>query len=127
MNFLFSFPNGSLLGLPQALARRWGLSSFPWLVLGIGFAVMCGCATSFSPRPVAEVPFEARAQTQVQDGLTVTAAVPTAEEAEAIYGFDLASKRMQAVWIQVKNEEDLPYWFLPSGLDPEYFSASEAA
>ena len=96
--------------------------------LFLAFAViLSGCATSFSPRPVAEVPFKARAQTQVQDGLTVTVAVPTADEAEEIYGVDLTDKGMQPVWIQVKNGEDLPYWFLPSGLDPEYFSASEAA
>jgi hypothetical protein len=96
------------------------------LVLALA-VLLSGCAASFSPRPVAEVPFKARAQTQVQDGLTVTVAVPTAEEAEAIYGLDLAYKGMQAVWIQVKNEEDFPYWFLPSGLDPTYYSASEAA
>jgi len=96
------------------------------LVLALA-VLLSGCATSFSPRPVAEVPFKARAQTQVQDGLTVTVAVPTAEEAEAIYGVDLADKGMQAVWIQVKNEEDFPYWFLPSGLDPTYYSASEVA
>ena len=34
---------------------------------------------------------------------------------------------MQPVWVEVKNEEELPYWFLPSGLDPAYYSASEAA
>jgi hypothetical protein len=34
---------------------------------------------------------------------------------------------MQPVWIDVKNEENDPYWLLPSGLDPAYFSASEAA
>lgn len=34
---------------------------------------------------------------------------------------------MQPLWIQVKNGEDLPYWFFPSGLDPAYFSASEGA
>jgi hypothetical protein len=90
-------------------------------------AVVSGCAASFSPRPVAEVPFKALAQTQVRGGLTVTVAVPTAEEAEAIYGVDLAEKEMQAVWIQVRNEEEVPYWFLPSGLDPAYFSAAEAA
>ena len=100
----------------------------PLFGLCLAFAVVAsGCATSFSPRPVAEVPFKARAQTQVQDGLTVTVAVPTAEEAEAIYGVDLADKGLQAVWVQVRNEEDLPYWFLTSGLDPSYYSASEAA
>jgi len=96
------------------------------LCLALALAVS-GCASHFSPRPIAGVPFKTRAQTQVQDGLTVTVAVPTAEEVEAIYGVDLAEKGMQAVWIQVKNGENVPYWFLPSGLDPTYFSASEAA
>jgi hypothetical protein len=89
--------------------------------------MMLGCATSFSPRPIDEVPFKTRAQTQIMDGLTVTVAVPTIEEAKAIYGVNLASKEMQPVWIDVKNEENVPYWLLPSGLDPAYFSASEAA
>ncbi|MGD9384480.1 MAG: LssY C-terminal domain-containing protein [Desulfobacterales bacterium] len=100
------------------------------LMLGLSFTfalMMLGCATSFSPRPIDEVPFKTRAQTQIMDGLTVTVAVPTLEEAKAIYGVDLASRGMQPVWIEVKNEENLPYWFLPSGLDPAYFSASEAA
>jgi hypothetical protein len=100
------------------------------LMLGLCFLfalTVSGCATSFSPRPVDEVPFKIRAQTQIQGGMTVTAAVPTLEEAKAIYGVDLSSKGMQPVWIEVKNEENLPYWFLPSGLDPAYFSASEAA
>ena len=96
--------------------------------LCLAFALtISGCATSFSPRPIDEVPFKERAQMQIQGGLTVTAAVPTPEEAKAIYGVDLSSKGMQTVWIEVKNEENLPYWFLPSGLDPAYFSASEAA
>lgn len=100
------------------------------LVLGLClvFALtVSGCATSFSPRPIDEVPFKTRAQTQILGNLTVTAAVPTLEEAKAIYGVDLASKGMQPVWIEVKNEENLPYWFLTSGLDPAYFSASETA
>jgi len=95
-----------------------------WLAVA---TALSGCATSFSPHPIAEVPFKKRAQTKVQEGVTVTVAVPTADEAEAIYGVDLADKGMQAVWVQVKNDGNVPYWLLPSGLDPGYFSASEAA
>ena len=100
------------------------------LILGLCFAfalMVSGCATVFSPHPIDEVPFKTRAQTQTQGGITVTAAVPTLEEAKSIYGLDLSLKGMQPVWIKVKNEEKLPYWLLPSGLDPAYFSASEAA
>jgi hypothetical protein len=87
--------------------------------------VVAGCATGFEP--LDQVPFKTRAQTQVQEGLTVTVAVPTQEEGKAIYGVDLSRKGMQPVWIEVKNEEDVPYWLLFSGMDPAYFSASEAA
>lgn len=98
------------------------------LCLCIVFALMVsGCATVFSPHPIDKVPFKTRAQKQMLDGLTVTAAVPTIEEAKSIYGLDLSLKGMQPVWIKVKNEENLPYWLLQSGLDPAYFSASEAA
>ena len=89
--------------------------------------MVSSCATTFSPTPIDEVPFKSRVQIQIKDGLTVTAAVPTSEEANAIYGVDLASREIQPVWIEVENAEDTPYWLLPSGLDPAYFSAAEAA
>jgi len=98
------------------------------LDLCVAFALMVsGCATVFSPHPIDEVPFKTRAQKRISGGLTVTAAVPTLEEAKSIYGLDLSLKGMQPVWIEVKNEENIPYWLLPSGLDPAYFSSSEAA
>ena len=104
------------------------LKSYLILGLCVAFALMVsGCATTFSPHPIDEVPFKTRAQTQTQSGITVAAAVPTIEEAKSIYGLDLSLKGMQPVWIEVKNEENLPYWLLPSGLDPAYFSISEAA
>jgi hypothetical protein len=59
--------------------------------------------------------------------VAVKAAVPTIAEAQAIYGVELASKHIQPVWVEVRNDSTAPYWFLPSGLDPNYFSPSEAA
>ena len=98
---------------------------FSSLCLAIPLMVS-GCAATFSPTPVDEVPFKSRAQIQSRGGLTVTVAVPTSEEANAIYGVDLASKEIQPVWIEVENAEETAYWLLPSGLDPAYFSAAEA-
>lgn len=106
-------------------AWSWRSSSMTWIWLAATFT-LSGCATSFSPMPVDDVPFKTRAQTQTQGGLTVTVAVPTSEEANAIYGVDMASKRIQPIWIRIENTEDSPYWFLPSGLDPAYFSTAEA-
>lgn len=86
-----------------------------------------GCAAKLSPTPLEDVPFPARAQSQTRGGVTVTAAVPTRDEANAIYGVDLASKGIQPVWLEIENNEDSLYWFLPSGVDPAYFSATESA
>lgn len=90
-------------------------------------SLLSGCTTSFSPISIDQVPFKSRAQIQTNGDLTVTAAVPTSEEANALYGVDLASKGIQPIWIEVENRETSPYWLLPSGLDPAYFSAAEAA
>ncbi len=90
-----------------------------WIGIYLAIALMIsGCAGVFSPRPIDEIPFKVRAEKQTQGNLTVTAALPTRREARDIYGIDLGVKDMQPVWIEVKNEEAVPYWFLPSGLDP---------
>ena len=88
--------------------------------------VMQGCS-AFTPQPIEQVASKDRAESSVNGGLKVTVAVPTIEEAKAIYGAALASRQIQPVWLEVKNESADTYWFLPSGLDPEYFSPSEAA
>lgn len=122
----------SLISDPALKRFRWSpigsrteAASFvlPLLLLLLALTIT-GCAT-FEPRPIDEVPFMERAQTQVQDNLTVTVALPAREEATQIYGVDPAKKAMQPVWIEVKNDRDHPVWFLPSGLDPSYpFSSS---
>jgi len=85
-----------------------------------------GCATT-KPQPVDPLAYKSRTKSSVSGDVTVTVAVPTIEEAQAIYGVKLAKKRIRPVWVEVNNQSNAPYWFLPSGLDPEYFSPSEAA
>jgi len=86
-----------------------------------------GCATLPEPGTDKYPPYQERTQTEEQEGLRVTVAVPTAAEAETIYGVDLADQQMQAIWIEVENNANDPYWFLTSGLDPNYFASVEAA
>ena len=98
-----------------------------WIILlAVIVLVVQGCATT-KPLPVDPLAFKERAESSFKDGLTVTVAVPTVAEAQAIYGVQLASKEIQPVWVEVKNDSADPYWFLTTGLDPEYFSPSEAA
>jgi hypothetical protein len=68
-----------------------------------------------------------RARTGTVGGVRVTAAALSAEESTAVYGVPLAERMIQPVWVVVENKEDVPYWMLFPGLDPNYFPASEAA
>ena len=85
-----------------------------------------GCATT-QPTSVDPLAYKSRTKSITNEDVTVTVAVPTISEAQALYGVDLASKHIQPVWVKVKNDSDDIYWFLPSGLDPDYFFPSEAA
>jgi hypothetical protein len=106
-------------------------ATHPVVTVGLWIAIALtaqGCATS-EPLPGAAPykPYRERAQTQVQGDLSVTVALPTAAEAADIYGADLAEEQIQPVWIEVRNDAAVPYWFLSSGLDPNYYAPSEAA
>jgi hypothetical protein len=87
---------------------------------------MQGCATT-KPPPVDPLAYKTRTKSSFNEDVTITVAVPTIAEAQAIYGVRLASKYIQPVWLEFKNDSADTYWFLPSGLDPNYFSPSEAA
>ncbi len=87
--------------------------------------VLQGCATTKPPAdPLA---YKNRTKVSVSGDVVVTVAVPTIAEAQAIYDADLASKHIQPIWVEIKNDSNEAYWLLPSGLDPEYFNPSEAA
>lgn len=81
-----------------------------------------GCGTNYSPKPPEEVPFLKRAQAQSGNGLTITAAVLSREESEAIFGVDLAARSVQPVWLEIENRTNVPVSFMPIALDPDYFS-----
>jgi hypothetical protein len=95
------------------------------MLLAVIMLVLQGCAASHPPAdPTA---YRNRTKTIVNKDVTVTVAVPTTSEAHALYGVDLAKQNIQPVWVTVDNNSADTYWFLPSGLDPDYFSPSEAA
>jgi len=77
-----------------------------------------------SPSQAAHV---SRARSGTQGGVRVSAAALSAEESAAVYGARLADKSIQPVWVEVANNEDVPYWLMYAGLDPDFIPASEAA
>ncbi|MDB4442143.1 LssY C-terminal domain-containing protein [bacterium] len=104
---------------------RWQILPHGLLLLFLTILVVGGCAASFEPRALEEVNFLDRAQTQSQDNIQVTAAVLSAEETEQVFGFPLYKKGIQPVWLEVENKDKEPTWFLPFGLDPDYFPPLE--
>ncbi|MDJ0849764.1 MAG: LssY C-terminal domain-containing protein, partial [Myxococcota bacterium] len=86
-----------------------------------------GCAGSFDPKPIDAVGFRERAQTQTEEGVRVTAAVPSAEESRQLFSRKLYRDGVQPVWLEIENRRDETVSFLPVGLDSNYFSPIEAA
>ena len=102
----------SSIGLLTAFALIAGLQS--------------GCST-FSPQPIDQVPFRDRVETQERDGLTVSVTVLSQKESKEIFGIDIYDEGIQPIWARIENDTDVPYWFMLHGVDPNYFSAREAA
>ena len=90
------------------------------------FVVVTSC-TGFSPKTTELPVFMDRAATRSKGDLSISVAVPTADEAKMIYGVDLHKKQIQPIWLKIRNNTDHKYWLLPSGMDPEHFSPSETA
>lgn len=89
------------------------------------FSFVIGCASTFEARPPGEVNFQERSQTQADGNLRVTAAVLSADETTAVFGFALYKKGIQPIWLEIENTDDKPTWFLPYSVDPDYFPPLE--
>ena len=87
---------------------------------------LCGCAT-FQPQPMDEAAFQQRAETQVENGVRVSAAVLSAAEAETMFGRPLYKKGIQPIWLEIENNTDTRLRFLPVSVDRDYFAPMEVA
>ncbi len=86
--------------------------------------LLAGCA---APLQTGSLDFRARAETQVVDGVRVSAVVLSQLESENSFGFQLARKGIQPVWLEIENQEDKELYLMLLSLDPNYFSPSELA
>lgn len=94
--------------------------------LAIAVFVVGGCA-SFDPVPLEEVGFLQRSQTQQQGKVTLTTAVPSAEECVQAFGVNLYKKNVQPVWLEITNNDSVRLMLMPAILDPEYYAPLEVA
>ena len=97
------------------------------VVISLLVVEVFGSTTSAAQDSSSHAPYVARAQSGTQGQVRVSAAALSADESAAVYGSPLADKLIQPVWIQVENHDNVPYWLMFAGLDPNFFPASEAA
>ncbi len=90
--------------------------------------LLAACATaSYQPVALDSIPLQERAQIQSSGPVTVSAAVPGAEEAEALFDLPLYDSGIQPIWLKVDNNSDDWVRYAPVGTDREYFSPQEVA
>ncbi len=90
--------------------------------------LVAGCASRpYQPAGVSSVAFRERAVTQVQDDVTVTAAVPSREETQTIFDLPLYDRGVQPVWLQIQNNSSRSLRLALVSLDRDYFSPMEVA
>jgi len=87
---------------------------------------LSGCVT-FNPDQAWHNPHLDRAQTESQDGISVTAVVLDDYEADRVYGVNLAAFGIRAIWLEIRNDTAETLHLLPTSLDLDYFSQNEAA
>lgn len=69
----------------------------------------------------------ARSETKVDRNVRVSAVVLSPEESKKIFGYPLADKNVQPIWMEIENKEDKELYLMLLSLDPDYFSPSEVA
>jgi hypothetical protein len=96
--------------------------------------ILIACSSIRIPAPELKLPsqidesgLKSRAVVKSQNDIRVSAAVPSDTEIPAMFGVDLTAMSIQPLWIQITNGGSRKFTFVPTGLDPEYFSPREAA
>ena len=89
--------------------------------------LLAGCASTGQISELETTHYTERLETRTDGGMRVSTSVLSDAEAEAVYGVPLAGKGIQPVWIEIENNDDIAYWLLSPGIDPNFFPASEAA
>jgi len=90
--------------------------------------VVSACATrSYHHESTNSFPIRERAITQSEDDISISASVPDAGEAKAIFGVPVYKRGIQPVWLEIVNNSPDRIRFAPTGVDPIYFSPLEVS
>ncbi|MEI7751645.1 MAG: hypothetical protein WCJ71_06095, partial [Candidatus Omnitrophota bacterium] len=103
--------------------KKHNLFLIPLLVLTL---IASGCVR-YRPHTTDRSSFMQRAQTQTRDDLTVTLTVLSNKEAKKFFGTALAKRGIQPLWLEIDNRSKNTLFLIPRNIDPNYYSADEAA
>ena len=112
---------------PVGDRHRHGLRGALLLVAGL---LLCGAVWGQSRDlgSSGEVPPpNDRFHIEMQDGIRVRSAVPSATETIRIFGVGLYARNIQPVWLEIENGRDEYVWFLQTGVDEGYFTPIETS
>ena len=91
-------------------------------------ALLVGCGGKLYVVEAYDVaPLLERAVAQSREGVRVSAAVPGADETQAVFGLRLYDQGIQPVWLEITNDTGRRLRYAPVGTDREYYSALEVA
>jgi hypothetical protein len=100
-----------------------------WVIV-LAAALLAGCSMVSVQQQAADqnLPIKlGRLQNLEQNDVTVHVSVPTDDEASRYFGVPLAEHDIQPIWMRIENESNVDYWLMPIAVDPDYYSADEAA
>lgn len=105
-----------------------GCSQLYRFIIVISLLLSACTTTEYNPAADQNLPMRlGRIQSMEQYGVRVEVSVPTDDEASRYFGVPLARNGIQPIWIKIVNGGDVDYWLLPNAIDPNYYSADEAA
>ena len=108
-------------------------SAAPWrfrlFILGLSL-LLAGCAgtTSYAPSADKNLPMKlGRIQSREKNDVRVEVSVQPDDQGSLYFGVPLAKHDIQLIWMRITNNSDVDYWLMPFAVDPDYYSADEAA
>ena len=97
-------------------------------VAAIAILALAGCATTqYAPQHLATPEELHHVQSKTVGDVTLSVSILTDEHALQHFGVDLGKYELQALWMHVRNASDRRLWFIRNALDPDFYSADEAA
>lgn len=96
------------------------------LFFSLFLLILSGCTMSPSLQNES-LDYLARSETRVDGKVRVSAVVLSPEESKKNFGYPLAGKSIQPIWMEIENKEDTEFYLMLLSLDSDYFSPSEVA